>query len=64
VRERYEFVSSLIENSLIHELHFFLNPVAIGSGMLVFKSHKPMTLIDSVKYPCGIVVNSYKLKAA
>jgi len=58
------FVSSLLENSLIDELHLFVNPVAIASGMRVFKSRKPMALTDSVKYPCGIVVNSYKLKAA
>ena len=49
---------------MIDELHFFVNPVAIASGMRVFKSRKPMALTDSVKYPCGIVVNSYKLKAA
>jgi dihydrofolate reductase len=58
------FVSSLLENSLIDELHFFVNPVGIGNGMRVFKSRKPMTLTSSVSYPCGIVVNSYKLKAA
>jgi dihydrofolate reductase len=58
------FVCSLLENSLIDELNFFVNPVGIGNGMRVFKNRKPMTLTSSVPYPCGIVVNSYKLKAA
>src|SRR5215469_3808945 len=56
-------VSSLVENSLIDELNFFVNPVGIGNGMRVFKSRKPMALTNSVAYPCGIVVNTYKLKA-
>jgi dihydrofolate reductase len=56
------FVSSLIENSLIDELNFFVNPVGIGNGLRVFKSRKRMALTNSVRYPCGIVVNSYKPK--
>jgi dihydrofolate reductase len=54
------FVSSLIENGLIDELNFFVNPVAIGDGMRVFKDRRPMKLTASLTYPCGIVVNSYK----
>jgi dihydrofolate reductase len=53
------FVSSLIEHGLIDELNFFVNPVAIGSGMRVFKGKKPLKLAASTAYPCGIVVNSY-----
>jgi dihydrofolate reductase len=56
------FVSSLIENGLIDELNFFVNPVAIGNGMQVFKCHIPMKLATSMAYPCGIVVNSYEPK--
>jgi dihydrofolate reductase len=56
------FVSSLIENGLIDELHFFINPVAIGNGMRVFKDRRPMKLTASVAYPCEIVVNSYQPK--
>src|SRR5689334_12075704 len=56
------FVSSLIENSLIDELNFFVNPVGIGNGLRVFKSRKPMALANSVRYSCGIVVNTYKPK--
>jgi dihydrofolate reductase len=53
------FVSSLIENGLIDEMKFFVNPVAIGSGMRVFKGKKPLKLAASKAYECGIVVNSY-----
>ena len=53
-------VSSLIENGLIDELNLFVNPVAIGNGMRIFKDRRPLTLTASVAYPCGIVVNTYK----
>ena len=56
------FVSSLIEKGLIDELNFFVNPVAIGYGMRVFKDQRPMKLAASMAYPCGIVVNSYEPK--
>ena len=54
------FVSSLIEHGLIDEMNFFVNPVAIGSGMRVFKGRRPLKLAGSSAYPCGIVVNSYR----
>ena len=53
------FVSSLIEHGLIDEMNFFVNPVAIGSGMRVFKGKTPLKLAASTAYPSGIVVNSY-----
>ena len=53
------FVSSLIEHGLIDELNLFVNPVAIGSGMRIFKGKKPLKLTASTAYPSGIVVNSY-----
>ncbi len=56
------FVSSLIENGLIDEFNFFVNPAAIGNGMRIFKDRKPMHLTASMAYPCGIVVNSYEPK--
>ena len=56
------FVSSLIENGLINELNLFVNPVAIGNGMRIFKEKRPMKLTTSMAYPCGIVVNSYAPK--
>jgi dihydrofolate reductase len=56
------FVSSLIENGLIDELNFFVNPVAIGDGMRIFKDRRPLTLTASVAYSSGIVVNTYNPK--
>jgi dihydrofolate reductase len=53
------FVSSLIEHGLIDEMNLFVNPVAIGSGMRVFKGKRPLKVAASTAYPCGIVVNSY-----
>lgn len=56
------FVSSLIESGLIDELNFFVNPVAIGNGMRIFKGRKALELKTSTAYPCGIVVNAYEPK--
>ncbi len=53
------FVSSMIEHGLIDEMNLFVNPVAIGSGMRVFKVKMPLKLAASTAYACGIVVNSY-----
>jgi len=53
------FVASLIENGLIDELNFFVNPVAIGNGLRVFKGKVPLELAKSTAYACGIVVNTY-----
>jgi dihydrofolate reductase len=53
------FVSSLIENRLIDELNFFVNPVAIGNGLRVFSQRTALALVKSVAYASGIVVNTY-----
>jgi len=53
------FVSSLIENGLIDELNFFVNPAALGAGMRVFGGLKPLKLAKSKAYASGIVVNTY-----
>jgi dihydrofolate reductase len=53
------FVSSLIENRLIDELNLFVNPTAIGNGMRIFSQRTPLTLLRSVAYSSGIVVDSY-----
>jgi dihydrofolate reductase len=54
------FVSSLIEHRLIDELNLFINPVAITKGMRIFSQRTPLTLVTSVAYASGIVVNTYK----
>lgn len=56
------FVSSLIEEDLIDELNLFVNPVAINEGMRIFPARKPLALVSSTAYPCGIVVNTYKAR--
>jgi len=56
------FVSSLIENGLIDELNFFVNPVAIGEGMRVFRTQKHLKLTKSTAYTSGIVVDTYTPK--
>jgi len=56
------FVTSLIENGLIDELNFFVNPIAIGEGLRVFSQRTPLSLVKSVAYSSGIVVNTYEPK--
>ncbi len=55
------FVSSLLEHGLIDELNIFVNPVAIGRGMGIFKNRKPLRLTKSTEYASGIVVNTYAI---
>ena len=58
-----EFVSNLIKNNLIDEYHLFINPSALGKGMSIFgalESTFKLHLLDSKKFECGIIVNSYK----
>jgi dihydrofolate reductase len=53
------FVSSLIEHGLIDEVNLFINPVAIGDGVRIFKRRTSLKLAASMAYPSGIVVNTY-----
>lgn len=58
-----KFVSSLIKEKLIDELHLFINPVIIGKGMPIFQdvSEKhDLKLISSKTFDCGIIVLTYK----
>lgn len=59
------FVSALIKHNLIDELHLFINPIAIGNGMPIFKdlaSIQEMNLIKATSFNCGIVVLNYEPK--
>ncbi len=59
------FVSSLIKQGLIDELHLFINPAAIGNGMTIFKeldSKQNFTLVKATPFDCGIVVLHYEPK--
>jgi dihydrofolate reductase len=54
------FVSALIEHDLIDELNIFVNPVAIGRGMRIFKDRKALRSSGSTAYPSGVVINTYQ----
>ena len=59
------FVSALIKQGLIDEFHLFINPIAIGNGMTIFKEldgKENLTLVKSISFACGIVVLNYQLK--
>ena len=59
------FVSSLIKANLIDEYHLFINPVAVGKGMPIFRELEGrlnMRLLKSMSFPCGIVVLCYEPK--
>jgi dihydrofolate reductase len=53
------FVSSLISLNLIDEYYLVVNPVAIGSGLSIFKEKKVMKLESSAAYTNGKVLNKY-----
>ncbi len=58
-----KFVSSLIKENLIDELHLFVNPTAIGKGMPIFNEltkNQNYNLINSRFFECGIAVLVYK----
>ncbi|MDI9636278.1 dihydrofolate reductase family protein [Geitlerinema splendidum] len=59
------FVSDLIHHKLIDEFHLFINPVAIGNGMPIFKeldSKQDLALVKSTSFECGVVVLHYEPK--
>ncbi|MDX2212268.1 MAG: dihydrofolate reductase family protein [Oculatellaceae cyanobacterium bins.114] len=59
------FVSALIQHKLIDEFHLFINPVAIGSGMTIFRElerKQDLTLIKATSFECGVVVLNYEPK--
>jgi dihydrofolate reductase len=60
------FVSALIKYGLIDELNLFVNPVALGAGMPIFRdlaSRQKFVLETSRAFACGIVLIRYR-KAA
>lgn len=57
------FLSALIENNLIDELHLFVNPTAIGKGLPIFhqlQQNQAYSLVQSRSFECGIVVLTYQ----
>lgn len=61
------FVSALIKQGLIDDLHFFIDPAAIGKGMTIFNdsySKQNFKLIKAKPFECGIVVLHYQPKVS
>jgi len=59
------FVAALIKEGLIDEFHFFLNPIAIGSGISAFeqlKSWQPLELKKTITCNSGLVILHYDKK--
>jgi dihydrofolate reductase len=59
------FVSALIKEGLIDELHLFVNPVALGNGDSIFSTlakFQNLKLNKAIVYDCGIVMLNYELK--
>lgn len=60
------FVSALIRQGLVDELHLFVNPTAIGRGLPIFQGldgAPKLTLKKSIPFDCGIVLLCYEMKA-
>ena len=53
------FVSSLIDQNLIDEYFIIVSPVAIGSGLSIFKERKILNLESSITFKNGKILNKY-----
>jgi dihydrofolate reductase len=55
------FVSSLIEHDLIDAYHLFVNPVALGEGLRIFREAvaRRLRLQRATPFACGIVALEY-----
>ena len=56
------FVSSLIRENLVDELHLFVNPVILGSGMPIFREvtgRQHYRAATAKRFDCGIIVLTY-----
>jgi dihydrofolate reductase len=60
-----KLVSDLIAKGLIDELHLFVNPTAIGTGMPVFANigaHQRFRLVAARPFDCGITAMHFEPK--
>ena len=53
------FVSSLISHNLIDEYYVIINPVAIGTGLSIFKEQKVLELASTIIFTNGKILNKY-----
>ncbi len=59
------FVSALLKEGLIDEVHLIVNPVDLGRGVSVFsnlESWQALRLKKSITYDSGLVLLNYELK--
>jgi dihydrofolate reductase len=57
------FVASLIQEGLIDEFHFFINPIAIGKGASAFSElnqWQPLKLRNSIALSSGLLILHYE----
>lgn len=54
-----DFASSLISENLVDEYYIIINPVALGSGLSIFKEQKVLKLESSIAFKNGKVLNKY-----
>jgi dihydrofolate reductase len=54
-----DFVSSLVSLNLIDEYYLVVNPIAIGSGLSIFKERNVLELESSMVFSNGKLVNKY-----
>ncbi len=57
------FASALIQNNLIDEFYFLLNPFCLGKGITIFKQKEGVetfTFLKSIPFPCGTILLNYK----
>ena len=55
--------ASLIESNVVDEFQFYVNPVALGDGLTIFKEinvDTKLKLLEAQQYDCGVVVNRYE----
>lgn len=57
------FAASLVENNLVDEFYFLLNPFCLGKGATIFKKDagvETFTFLKSKPFPCGTIMLNYK----
>ncbi|SEW14245.1 dihydrofolate reductase family protein [Chitinophaga arvensicola] len=54
-----DFATSLINQNLVDEYYIISNPVAIGSGLSIFKERKVLKLENSIAFKSGKMLHKY-----
>lgn len=57
------FAAYLVQNNLVDEFYFLLNPFCLGKGATIFKKDEGVqtfTFVKSKPFPCGTILLNYK----